>query len=277
MTFFRSAVLVTLLLGLAGPEARAEEAPPPPRHFLVVESYAFSGTIGGRSRTMVSPAVFTSLGVFERINLDAGWVFAFSSSAGEGPTVFQAGNPFVGASSTLMAGTLQVRVGGALALPFTLLTEPDAEQTAVLLHAAALRGNNGFGLVAPGLLSLVPWSHVSWRNGPLQLGLDARVPMSLQTSSELEQTVDVVLQTTGSASVDILPSLLVGTSLQFVYVTTMPEGVDPSFLSLAPFVRLHGRAGFAELKLNLNLDAPLGFAFSPGGVWALGMSLGTGF
>lgn len=248
-----------------------------PPHSVAFETYAFSGTINGQSTTVVAPAVFANFALSETVSLSAAWLFAYAPSANGSPTSFQAGNPSIGASTVLKGGDLKIRAGSSLVLPFTLLTDPDDQQSALLKRAATLRGNSAFSLVAPGLLGLTPWVDVGMRQGMLRLGLDFRMPLALQLSPRRERRLDAVFQLTGSAGLDVLPNLYVGTNMQAIYVSTAAAGADPTHLALIPFVRAHGKAGFAEARLTLNLDAPLGFAFSPNGVWALGLALGTTF
>lgn len=244
---------------------------------MALETYAFSGTINGQSTTVVAPAVFASFVLSETVSLNAAWIFAYAPSANGNPSSFQAGNPSIGFSAILKGGDLKFRAGSSLVLPFTLLSDPDDQQSALLRRAATLRGNSAFSLVAPGLLGLTPWVDASWRQGMLRLGLDFRMPLALQLSPRRERRLDAVFQLTGSAGLDVLPNLYVGTNMQAIYVSTAAAGADPTFLALIPFVRLHGKAGFAEARLTMNLDAPLGFAFSPNGVWAIGLALGTTF
>jgi hypothetical protein len=170
-----------------------------------------------------------------------------------------------------------VRTGGGLALPFTLLTDPDARGSALLRRAATLRGNSGFGLVSPGLVALTPWVDATLRRGRLRLGVDGRMPLSAQLSEKRTRRLDAVFQLSGTVGVDAHPNVLLGSTFQAIYVATAAEDADPTFLALVPSVRLHGRAGFVEGRLTLNLDAPLGFAFSRDGVWAAGLAMGTTF
>ncbi|HYO55576.1 hypothetical protein [Archangium sp.] len=270
--------VTTAMLCLAASGVHAEEpAAPRPPHSVALETYAFSGTLNNQATTVVAPSIFASFALSQRVTLTVAWLFAYAPSRGGTPATFQAGNPAIGANAVLRDGAFKIRAGGALVLPFTLLSDPDDDGSALLRRAATLRGNSGVSLVAPGLLGLTPWADASLRQGLFRFALDARVPLSVQLSSKRGRRADAVFQLTGNVGLDVLPNLLVGTSLQAVYVMTAAADVDPSFLALLPYIRLHGSPGFVEARLTLNLDAPLGFAFDPNGVWAAGLALGTTF
>ncbi len=224
---------------------------------------------------MLAPALFANIALSERWSLNAAWLFAFTPARAGGRTAFQAGNPSIGLGTVLWDDVIKVRTGAGWVLPFTLLTNPDAFGSALLKRAATLRGNSGFSLVAPGLLGLTPWADVSWRKGRLRLGLDGRLPMSVQLSEERGRRADAVLQFSGAANVDVSSHVDAGATLQAIYVTTAAPQVDPTHFALIPHVRLTGDAGFAEARLVVNLDAPLGFSFSRGGLWAAALALGT--
>jgi hypothetical protein len=277
-TLTRAVFLSTLAaLLLAAPDAWGS-SPPPPRHSVVLETYAHAGQWQGRPLTVVSPMVFTRFGLSERLALEAGWTFAYASAPGGGaPPTLEAGNPFLGFNALLLSGPLTVRAGASLGLPFTLLSEPGALGTEGLLRAAAMRGNSGFGLFAPGLLSLVPGVALQWQQGRWSLGADLRTPLSLKFVGGQVQRADAVLQGTASAGLDLLRNLHVGSRFQAIYVTTVSEGGDPTQLALIPFARFHGSPGFLEARLTLNLDAPLGPAFSRAGVWSAGLAAGALF
>ncbi|WP_338266990.1 hypothetical protein [Corallococcus caeni] len=274
--FIRCLSAAALLL--AAPEALAGDPAPRPPNALLYETYAFSGTLNGQPTTVFAPALSGSMALSERLSLNAAWLFAYAPSRAGGPTAFQAGNPSVGLGGVLYDdGALKVRTGGNLVLPFTLITDPDDFGTALLRRAATLRGNSGFSLVAPGLLGLTPWADVTLRQGRWRFALDGRVPMSAQLSEKRGQRVDAVFQGSGTASVDLTSHVLLGSTFQAIYVSTAAEGADPTFLALIPHVRVYGSAGFVEGRLVMNLDAPLGFAFSDNGLWAAALALGTTF
>jgi hypothetical protein len=263
---------------LAGPEALAADAPARPPNTVMYETYGYTGTVGGKPTTVFAPAVSGSVALSERLSLNLAWLFAYAPSRAGGPTAFQAGNPSVGLGGVLSDdGALKVRTGSNLVLPFTLITDPDDFGSALLRRAATLRGNSGFSLVNPGLLGLTPWADVSLRTGRWRFTFDGRVPMSAQLSEKRGRRFDAVFQGTGTVVADVLPHVMVGTSFQAIYLSTAAEGMDPTFLALIPHVRVNGAMGFVEGRLVMNLDAPLGFAFSDGGTWAAALALGTTF
>ncbi|WP_123784122.1 hypothetical protein [Corallococcus macrosporus] len=266
--------LSTTMLLLAAPGARSAEPSRPP-HTLTYETYAYSGTLDGQATTVLAPALFANVALSERWTLSAAWLFAYAPARAGGRTAFQVGNPSVGLGTVLWDDGVKVRTGAGLVLPLTLLTDPDAAGSALLRRAATLRGNSGFSLVAPGLLGLTPWADASWRTGRLRLSLDGRLPMAVQLSEARGRRADAVVQLSGAANLDVSSNVIVGTTLQAIYITTAAPQVDPTHFALIPHVRLTGAAGFAEARLVVNLDAPLGFSFSRGGLWAAALALGT--
>ncbi|WIG96403.1 hypothetical protein [Myxococcus sp. SDU36] len=266
--------LSTAMLLLAAPSARSAEPRRPPLA-LAYETYAYSGTLDGQATTVLAPALFASVPLTERWTLSAAWLFAYAPARAGGRTAFQAGNPSVGLGTVLWDDDIKVRTGAGLVLPFTLITDPDAAGSALLRRAATLRGNSAFSLVAPGLLGLTPWADASWRTGRLRLGLDGRLPMSVQLSEARGRRADAVVQLSGAANVDVSSNVIVGATLQAIYIATATPQMDPTHFALIPHVRLTGAAGFAEARLVINLDAPLGFSFSRGGLWAAALALGT--
>jgi hypothetical protein len=262
----------------SAPMAFAQEPSPRPPNTLLYETYAYSGTLNGQPTTVFAPALSGSVALSERLSLNAAWFFAYAPSRVGGPTAFQAGNPSVGLGGVLRDdGALKVRTGGNLVLPFTLLTDPDDFGSALLRRAAALRGNSGFSLVNPGLIGITPWADVMLKKGRFRLGVDGRIPMSAQLSERRGQRVDVVFQFSGAASMDVSSHVVVGSTFQAIYLSTAVEGADPTFLALIPHARFYGSAGFVEARMVMNLDAPLGFAFSEGGLWSAALALGTTF
>ncbi|NPC86254.1 hypothetical protein HPC49_49710, partial [Pyxidicoccus fallax] len=269
MKAFISAVGAAALC-LTASAGRAAEVPAPrPRNSVTFETYAYSGTLNGQTTSVFAPALFASFPLSERVSLNAAWLFAYAPSRGGAPASFQAGNPSIGPSVVLLDDAWKVRTGGGLVLPFTLLSDPDEQGSALLRRAATLRGNSGFSLVAPGLLGFTPWADAALRQGSFRFLVDFRVPMSAQLSEKRGRRVDAVFQLSGTPALDVHPNVLVGSTFQAIYVATAAEGSDPVFLAVIPSVRLHGRAGFIEARLTLNLDEPLGFAFSQDGISAL--------
>lgn len=263
---------------LASPAALAQGPAPRPPNTLLYETYAYSGSLNGQPTTVFAPAISASMALSDRLSLSAAWLFAYAPSRAGGPTAFQAGNPSVGLGGVLSDdGALKIRTGGNLVLPFTLITDPDDFGSALLRRAATLRGNSAFSLVNPGLLGLTPWVDATLKTGRFRFGLDGRIPMSAQLSKKRGQRVDAVFQVSGSASMDVSSHVLVGSTFQAIYLATAVEGTDPTFLALIPHARFYGSAGFVEARLVMNLDAPLGFAFSENGVWAAALALGTTF
>jgi hypothetical protein len=263
-----------LLLLLSALPARAADAPPAPRPLVVLETAVHTGAREGRPLTVLSPLLLVRLAAGPTATLEAGW--AFASTLGPGAPRLEPGNPFVGAGLLLgRAGGAAVRAGAALSLPATLLTRPDALGTAALLRGAAMRGNSGYGLFAPGLLALAPWAEASWEGGPLQLSGELRVPLSLAFSPGAPTRPDAVVQASASAGVRVAQGLVAGARVHGIAVLTAAAGGDPTQLALTPYARLAGAPGFLEARLLVNLDAPLGFAFAPGGVWGASLAAGA--
>ncbi|OJH37182.1 hypothetical protein [Cystobacter ferrugineus] len=147
--------LTAAVLCLVMSPARAQQpVAPRPLHSVVVETYAFSGLLNEQPVTVLTPALFANIVLSERVSLNAAWIFAYAPARNGVPGTFLAGNPSIGPSVVLKGGDLRIRAGGSLVLPFTLLTDADDQQAALLKRAATLRGNSGVSLMAPGLLGL---------------------------------------------------------------------------------------------------------------------------
>ena len=185
-------------------------------------------------------------------------------------------NPwFYGAYVLDIEKLARVRVGGGLAFPLDPRSTNDAIAAA---YAAGTYGLDDMWLWLGNRFSLVPFASIEavpiqylYTAASLYLGI------LIPSSSDSGANTDVDIQTTFAAGARVGP-ILGALRLRIVWFPTDTLGEEAQ-VSLEPFVRgvfdVGDASAFAELRLTMNLDDPLGFSFDQYKVW--GIHLAGGF
>lgn len=223
----------------------------------------FATEIEGMEVWHVSPELRARVRVLERADVGIKWGFAAQGQETRGgdDRGGGVGNPFLYADYVegFRDGTMKLRVGGGIALPFSVVTDGFVQQTA-LAGATVARGSREAWLWFADMLGLVaPRGSVAYRHSSGfgirgELGVAVFVPVQNRERLSTEWTFRT------AADVGYKVGLVeFGVGLQNVILTGPPRASDDSQFSVEPFLSVGRDTGFGYGRVTLNIDGPNGF------------------
>jgi hypothetical protein len=233
--------------------------------------------------------------VFE-IGAVGGWAWGEVDTAFGAGDAASAANPLVSGTFIFSDTRFRLRAGFGLGIP-AVPNESAARGAA--FYGSATRGLTELWLWAPARFSMVPSFSIEAMPADF-FYVDAAVRMGILIPVEDEQSailgdpdngeVDLVVDT--QATVGFRHDLvMIGLRFRSVFLPTVREEDDQAQMSLEPFIRLTAGVDarsalvFGELRLLMNLDDELGFAFDElqcglgdkcRGVWGMFVAFGGG-
>lgn len=259
------------------------------RHLAFGELSVFSGSLASGLGSAEGFALSPLFGGYFRVldPLEVGFLWGFAYGDGnrgmlEG-SAFETGNPYLHAAYRLDSDGFVVRIGGGLTLPLaTSGSIFDADDVAGLLGltvSAGMRGLWSFWLWLPDRLTLVlPNARIDFDlHENLVLAAESAFGVMFYTGDGDADT-EVAWQLAGEVGGRFLEGILEsGLRLQLVTNLTAGDGQDAAQLMAQPFFRAHLGPAFGEIRLAINLDNDLGFAFDQGRIWGLHFAGGARF
>jgi hypothetical protein len=262
-------------------------APAGPRLELAGELGFAVSDIEGATGYWLSPLLGGWLRVEDTIAISVDWGFVSLSTspdptpAGSG-SVVGLGNPFVGVHSVRHHEPTELRVGVGMSVPVASLSGTDREAAWDAYYGAmAMRGMWEWWLWVPDSMTLaVPVEWDSVLDGKLEWG--GSVSLAATVILDKPQRTNVFLREDPRTADLLIPFALyggyrfgnvaLGSHLQNVFVAS---GKTELQLSVSPYLRLTLGDGHLDARFTINVDKPMGFAFSDRGFW--GAHLGGGY
>lgn len=245
------------------------------------DSQASGGSRIETSRTFVSFLLGGGYKVSEAVELELMLPLAFtdfSRTATSGvadddrdESGFGVGNLHLGANWLKAAGGVRLKLGAALeGGPWT--SNPSAASAAALFGGSALNATHELGLWGPERFSIVTPSRVEFGDD-FVVSADFALGLHLSTGGA---DSEISVQFDPGVAYYVARDALLGVRLPIAAVPTGGSG-DNAQIALEPFARVGIGDGFVNLRLTMNLDEPLGFAFDTGKIWGLHVGGGGSF
>jgi hypothetical protein len=285
---------------------RLDQWPQPPRSGGSVEigfwtASRAAGGGGATNATSVSGLLRAGVVISEVFEIGAvagwGWSELLLDPFGSEREAASASNPLI--SGTFIAGEQRWRLRAGLGV--TIPAAPnDNDARYPAFYASATRGLSELWLWAPARVSIVPM--FSFEAIPFDFFyFDAAVRAGIlipiandypAVMGDPDSEVDFVIDTQVTLGFRH-DAILIGARFRSVFLPTLRSDDDQAQLSLEPLVRITGMIDtssgllFGELRLMMNLDHELGFAFAElscpngsgdrcRGVWGVFLAIGGG-
>ena len=233
---------------------------------------AFSPSVFGRFRLVDSHR-------FARTAFIMDFDLAWRGIAVAGPhDSFRVGNPYVGLRLGARGPNWVARGGLGTTAPLTNAFHDGADDLRAYQLGQGMYGAWDAWLLEPGIQPLVMRGDFEIHSRYVIGGFDAALGVIFPAFTR--HTSEFAFQTGAFGAITPIPELAIGARLALFFATDWAVGfggVDEAQLSLIPFVRLDLVPFFLEARLLMNLDHPFGFAFDPGGVYAISVSAGGRF
>ena len=183
---------------------------------------------------------------------------------------FGVGNLHLGANWLKAAGPVRLKLGAALeGGPWT--SDPSAASALALFGGTAMNASHELGLWAPERFSIVTPSRVEFGTTS-----SSRLILHSVFISRPAADSEISVQFDPGVGYYVARDALLGVRLPIAAVPTGGSG-DNAQIALEPFARVGIGDGFVNLRLTMNLDEPLGFAFDKGKIWGLHVGGGGSF
>lgn len=193
---------------------------------------------------------------------------------------FRPGNPYVGLRLGWREPSWVVRGGIGTTAPITNAFDDGLSDLVAYRVGQAMYGGEEAWLLEPEIQPLVLRGDFEIHSQYVMGGFDAALGVIFPLRRAGGGDTELAFQTGAFGAFTPIPELAIGMRLALFFATDWRigfGGVDELQLALTPFVRVDLLPAFIELRLVMNLDRPNGFAFDPGGIWALALSVGGRF
>ena len=244
----------------------------------------------GNSVTMFAPAFYGRFRLYDArgslaglsgrggfvVDLDVAWRgVGLAGDVG----IFRMGNPFVGVRFGKDSRAFTIRFGGGITLPLINLYDDGFEAFTAYGVGRAVHGFWDLELLTPQSMSVLFYGDAQYRASAFTLGGDAGFSTLINVPEGGPSGDPVLLFKLGVYGAALpIPELALGLRFQMVaLVAPGGGGGEDGYLAMVPFIRGQFGQGFAEVRLWMNLDEPLGFAFDSGKFWAISFSGGGNF
>ncbi len=194
---------------------------------------------------------------------------------------FKPGNPMLALSWFTLTRHTSMRVGGAVSFPVarvpgsTGAVDDGSTGRERLLNriAASARGRWDEFLVQPATLGVgVPMHYDVLVHSWFNLGLDVGAFVLVCTASDQCGATRIVAQ--GAVDAGAIWQFLRG-GIRVQGVTSSRRDTDDAQSSVEPYVEATAGLTTYRMSFVMNLDAPAGFSFANGGIWALHFGIRT--
>ncbi|MFT7579433.1 MAG: hypothetical protein ACI9MR_001097 [Myxococcota bacterium] len=262
-----AAMCALVATSVAAESSTGNVSPSLHQHSIGVELGFFADTIAGVDVFAISQDVHASIALSDSLAFKATLPFATAlvSVAGTSESKFAFGNPQVGVSFLLnRAQYSEVTIEPSLTIPLASISDDDAFDAALstVAYAGALgiRGLREAWLYAPETFALVVPLRAAHASGALRIGTDLTAALLIPTSDsdvrDPEMMAQLDLRVGGQFG-------QVQVGLGLATVANLGGDDEVQFqTSIDPYVQLHLAAATLEMRMVINLDAPLGTSFS---------------